>query len=73
MDTDDFLDPEGAAGCGIARLGVVERPPVITRSGRAVKTGLAPNYLVEKDAITTRILSSVLIVSAKTSALGKKT
>ena len=39
VDADDFLDPEGAAGCGIARLGVVERPPVITRSGRAVKTG----------------------------------
>ena len=39
MDADDFLDPEGASGCGIARPGVVERPPVITRSGRAVKTG----------------------------------
>ena len=39
MDTDDFLNPEGAAGCGIARLGVAERPPVITRSWRAVKTG----------------------------------
>ena len=39
VDTDDFLDPGGAAGCGIARLGVSERPPVITRSGRAVKTG----------------------------------
>ena len=39
VDADDFLDPGGAAGCGIARLGVVERPPVITRSGRAVKTG----------------------------------
>ena len=39
VDADDFLDPEGAAGCGIARLGVAERPPVITRSGRAVKTG----------------------------------
>ena len=39
VDTDDFLNPEGAAGCGIARLGVAERSPVITRSGRAVKTG----------------------------------
>ena len=39
MDADEFLGPEGAAGFGIARLGVVERPPVITRSGRAVKTG----------------------------------
>lgn len=39
VDADDFLGPEGAAGCGIARLGVAERPPVITRSGRAVKTG----------------------------------
>ena len=39
VDADDFFDPEGAAGCEIARLGVVERPPVITRSGRAVKTG----------------------------------
>ena len=39
VDSDDFLDPEGAAGCGVARLGAPERPPVITRSGRAVKTG----------------------------------
>ena len=39
MDADDFLDPEGAAGCGIARLGVAERPPIITRPRRAVKTG----------------------------------
>ena len=39
VDTDDFLDPWGAVGCGIARLGIAERPPVITRSGRLVKTG----------------------------------
>ena len=39
VDIDDLLDQEGAAGCGVARLGVLERPPVITRSGRAVKTG----------------------------------
>ena len=39
VDADDFFDPEGAARCGIACPGVVERPPVITRSGRAVKTG----------------------------------
>ena len=39
VDADDFLGTEGAAVCGIARLGAVERPPVITRSRRAVKTG----------------------------------
>ena len=41
VDADDFLgpEPELAAGCGIARPGVIERPPVITSSGRAVKTG----------------------------------
>ena len=37
VDIDDLLDHEGAAGCGVARLGVLERPPVITKSGRAVK------------------------------------
>ena len=39
MDIDDLLDQEGEVGCGVARLGVLERPPVIIRSGRAVKTG----------------------------------
>ena len=39
VDADDLFDPEAAVGCGIARLGVVERPSIITRSGRAVKTG----------------------------------
>ena len=24
VDADDFFEPEGAVGCGIARLGVVE-------------------------------------------------
>jgi hypothetical protein len=36
---DDVLDPEGAAERRIACLDVAERPPVVTRSGRAVKTG----------------------------------
>ena len=43
MDTNDFLNPEWAAGYGIACLGVAEKPPVITRSGRVVKTG----YLIK--------------------------
>ena len=43
MDIDDVLDPEGAAGYGMTCLGVPGRPPVITRSGRAVKTGYLKN------------------------------
>ena len=39
VDIDDLLDQEGEAGYGVAHLGVLERPPVVTRSGRAVKTG----------------------------------
>ena len=39
VDIDDVLDLEGVTECRISRLGVPERPPVITRSGRAVKTG----------------------------------
>ena len=38
VDIDDLLDQEGEAGYGVACLGVLERPPVVTRSGRAVKT-----------------------------------
>ena len=39
MDIDDVLDPEEETRCRISCLGVLERPPVITRSGRAAKTG----------------------------------
>ncbi len=39
VDIDDVLDLEEAAGYGMDCLGVPGRPPVITRSGRAVKTG----------------------------------
>ena len=42
-DIFDFLDPGGAAGCGIARLGIPERPLVITRSRRVAKT----SYLIK--------------------------
>ena len=38
VDIDNSLGPEMVVGCGIARLGVPERPIVITRSERAVKT-----------------------------------
>ena len=39
VDIDDVLDPEGATECRISRLGVPERPPVVTGPGRVVKTG----------------------------------
>ena len=40
VDIDNALDPEGAARCGMTFLGVAGRPPVITRSGRAMKPGV---------------------------------
>jgi hypothetical protein len=38
VDVDDILDPEGAPECRKLRLEAALRPPVVTRSGRVVKT-----------------------------------
>ena len=43
VDIDDALDLGRGAGCGVACLGAPGRSPVITRSGRAVKTGHLKN------------------------------
>ena len=39
VDIDDILDPEEAPARRILRLEAIQRPPVVTSSGRVVKVG----------------------------------